>query len=182
MYWTRFGWVKGPFPYSWNKSRWFVWCDTGMCQFLLGAQNTYDYYMFCILSYWLRICVFLGTIIVSTQFVIFLCILIWLLFLFLSLCFTVLLLNLFLSINPNSDFLGILASSPTPFLIWFVLSWELPMCDQTMKKSYQFLKHLLCTTLNTVKLKCKLWTIYCSETNLDNHCEHWFGFGSCLES
>lgn len=94
----------------------------------------------------------------------------------------VFLLNLFLSINPNSDFLRILASSPTPFLIWFVLSWELPMCGQIIRKSHQLLKHLLCTTHNTVELKCKLWTHYCSpETNLDNHCEHWFGFSSCFE-
>lgn len=97
--------------------------------------------------------------------------------------FGVFLLNFFLSINPNSDFLGILAPPPTPFLIWFMLSWELPMHGQTMKKSYQYLKHLLCTTLNTVELKCKLWTHYCSpETNLDNHCEHWFGFSSCFEN
>lgn len=78
----------------------------------------------------------------------------------------VFLFNLFLSINPNSDFFGILASSPTPFLIWFLLCWELPMQGQTMKKSYQFLKHLLCTTLNTVELKCKLWTHYCSPETL----------------
>lgn len=104
-------------------------------------------------------------------------------FLFLSFWFCSLLLNLFLSINPNSDFLRILASSPTPFLIWFVLSWGLPMGSHTMKKSYQLLKHLLCTALSTVELKCKLWTHYCSpETNLDNHCERWFGFISCFES
>lgn len=188
-----FRWVKSPFPCSCNKSKninmlGMVWCRKAIsplsreCSFS-DVTICFVYYMFCILSYWLIKCAFLGTLIVSTPLAIILCILISLFFFsFYFSASAAFPLHSFLIINAISDLIGISVSSAIPFLIWLSYGPENLVASPTMKQSYWFLKRLLCTMLNFVEFNFKFIVHSSPETNLGNHCEHWFILSSCLGS